>query len=276
MDKYINQLLRILNPHERTAEPTPGDRGYAVGEVKGVDKAKRQVTGVLSSPTIDRYGEIVLPRAFEPTLHQFKRNPKFLGAHAWGPETGQPTSIGRWIDIQITDQAVTGTAQFLDAGDELADAWWRRFEQGAVNTFSVGFIINKNGWEFRDVEVDGVMQRIRHFTSASLVEVSAVEIPANPDAALLSFGGAPTTEPGNRNAASNSAKVEGLEAIFDHIDKRIIKVLTDPVGPVDSLIREVVAAVQAGGSCGHHHAQAPPASGDDDLIRRLQALIDGA
>lgn len=195
MPTYLDPARRVLNYFARDHEPTAGDLGFALAEVKGVDQAKRQVSGILSTPSIDRYGEVVLPEAFKDSLPAFMTNPKFLAGHSYGGPDGSPSSIGHWIDMQVTSQALLGTAQFLPEGDDLADRWWFRFVHGAQRSFSVGFIVR--AWEMRDVKgADGQKRRVRTFTDVELVEVSAVEIPANADA-LLRAASAMHGEAGN-------------------------------------------------------------------------------
>lgn len=184
--KYIDAALQILDYHDRTLAPAVGDRGIVIGEVRGIDESKRQVTGLLSNDSIDRYGEVVLPSAFAKSLDRFMLNPKFMAQHVYGAPDGSPTSIGHWADVKITKEGLIGTAQFLPAGDALADAWWFRFVNKAVRTFSVGFMTRS--WEMRPVSIDGETKMIRHFTGADLLEVSAVEIPANADALVRSAG----------------------------------------------------------------------------------------
>jgi hypothetical protein len=97
----------------------------------------------------------------------------------------------------------------------------------------------------------GVRKKIRVFTEVELIEVSAVAIPANRESLVRAASA--FNEP--RASASGLNDTELRKLIADEITKT----LTDPLGPVDSLIREVVAAVHAHGSCGHH---------DDDLDER--------
>lgn len=206
---YLDDDLRLLNPARRDLEPERGAQGFARMAVRGIDRDRRRVTAVLSSPAIDRYGEIILPSAFEESLPEFMRNPVLLAGHKHVANDGSPTVIGHWVDIRVENNALIGTCQFLE-DDELAQKWWQRFVQGAVRAFSVGIIVH--AWEMREMPVgdNEEPQRVRVITSAELVEVSAVSVPANPEAlvrqrslgALLGVSSDPEAPavPGRRSA----------------------------------------------------------------------------
>lgn len=267
MNKYINELRRILNPFSRDIEPTAGDRGYCVGRVveKGIDRANRRVTATLSTPTIDRYGEVVVRDAFAKSLPRFLDNPKFLAGHQSSTMDGSPTSIGHWIDVQIGERGLVGTAQFLPPGDELADKWWFRFEHGAQRTFSVGFIGHKA--ELREVEIDGVKKKVRHFVDAELLEVSAVELPANVDAVLMMLGA----------EASDAQQFDRMREAMEKsneasLNKILNSILTDPLGPVTVALKNALDDWHA--ARGHReHEEGEP---DDGKALRRSGLDQNA
>jgi len=188
-DKYLRgfEAQRLLDPFRREVEPSPGDLGFAVSMCRSIDADKRQVSGLLSSAAVDRYGEVIVPSAFAKSLPAFRRNPVFLAGHRHTNQDGTSAVIGTWPRMEVTAEGLEGTAQFLPAGDKLADNWWTRFAAGAVKAFSVGFIAN--AWEMRTVEIGQEKRLVRHFTDVELLEVSAVSIPANPEALVKSLGG---------------------------------------------------------------------------------------
>lgn len=268
--KYLDHFgQQVLNPHVRTVEPSKGDKGFSTGEVRGVNPDARTVTGRLSTPTPDRYEEIVLPSAFAKWLPTFQENPKFLPNHSHGDRGGKPSSIGHWEDLQITKDALDGRAKFLPPGDPLllADAWWFRFLHGSQRTFSVAWITHE--WEMQEFDVaEGVKKRIRVFTEVELIEISAVEIPANRDALLRAagFNGEQIGKVYGKGVSEledmKSAIKEVIEQAYPHLTEQkqtdLIKtafkqVLSDPDGPVVSIAEEAARSVLAG--MGH---------GDDD------------
>ena len=294
---YIDIATRLLNPFARELMPTVGDRGITEARVTSVNAEKRQVSGILSTPTIDRYGEIVLPEAFKDSLPRFMQNPKFLGGHQSNTFDGSPTSIGHWIDMKVTNDALIGTAQFLPAGDELADKWWFRFQHGAQRSFSVGFIAQE--FMMKDVEVDGVKRKIRHFTKADLLEVSAVELPANADALLLAAQGGGTR--GKVLSDDAEDEDERSQDVGGKLSNRQLAIATRALTPViRDIIRtelsadpytgvlgqlvgdiaRVVLDLQNQRGCGHAdhgHAYHDDSSGvhDEDLNEALTTILAG-
>ena len=140
---------------------------------------------MLSTTTIDRYGDSLVPDGFD--LTDFKRNPVLIANHQYGGPEGSPGSVGRWVKIGVEDvkgvgRALVGTCEFM-RDDDLAERWWQRFVQGVAAAFSVGFIVRAH--ELREIEVGGKATRVRVFTDMELLEVSCVTVPANPDAVVL-------------------------------------------------------------------------------------------
>lgn len=278
--KYIDASTLTLNPFVRDVAADPGDRGLTIVDVKAVDEKKREVTGLLSTASVDRYGEKVLPAAFEKSLPRFMRNPKFLAGHRYATADGSPTSIGHWEQMQVTSEGLIGVAKFLPPGDALADRWWFRFLHKAQRTFSVGFITNKS--ELRETEIDGQKKIVRHFTEVELLEVSAVEIPANADA-LMRCAGAFALGGGVEEAKSTSSP--DREAMKVMLRDVLSEILTDPVGPLDAYSRQlaenVLAARSIGQDCEHHTSgdsggrqhSAPDQQRMSDLKRELRAIL---
>lgn len=183
---YLDAVAKILDPRFRELAPEEGARGFTGFEVKGVDEDRRTVTALVSSASVDRYGEIVLPEAFAEHLDRFMANPVLVAGHAYGTENGDPTVIGQWTDLKITSEGLIGTALFMH-DDELAEKYFKRYVQKAMRAFSVGFLTR--AYEMRDHKMsDGRTQRIRVFTEVELIEISCVTIPANRDAVVRGPG----------------------------------------------------------------------------------------
>ncbi len=168
-------------------EPRVGCRSFGFGEVRGINEARREVTAILSTPTIDRYGEVILPESVMKRLDGFKKNPVLLANHVHSADDGSSGIIGKWVEIGIrklpgVGKAVVGTCRLME-DDPLAESWWQRFRQGVAVAFSIGFIVH--GWEMRDIKHEGQTRRVRVFTDIELIEVSAVSVPACEDAVIL-------------------------------------------------------------------------------------------
>ena len=173
---YLDPAHRLLNPFRRDLEPTRGDTGFARFKVRGVDKRKRTVTAAVSTSNRDRHGEVVLAEAVEASFPGFNQNPVMLAGHTHVGQSGEPTTIGHWIDLHRERDTIVGTAKFLD-NDELAEKYWQRYMQGAQRAFSIGFMgLN---FEMRSVNYGNGHERVRHWVELELLEISACACPSN-------------------------------------------------------------------------------------------------
>ncbi|MEM6551776.1 MAG: HK97 family phage prohead protease [Planctomycetota bacterium] len=179
----------ILDPSCRDAEPEVGQLGTTrmfTGPVasKGINTDARTIDFTCSTGTIDRYGEIVEPEAFRRSLPQFMQNPAFPFGHSYDASSGHLPTVGYWKNVRITDNSLVGTAYFKPRG--LGEECWQDYNDGTLRSVSVAFLTR--AWEMREMRVDGVTQRVRVFTDVDLIEISAVLIPANPEARLRAAG----------------------------------------------------------------------------------------
>lgn len=133
------------------------------GIEKFVTAGTRRVRGFASTDSIDRMGDIVDPKGGKwktplPMLWQHKHD----------------VPIG-WIrSVEVRGRGLWIEADFAE-GIGQADDVWRMVEAELVTGFSIGF--RGESWEL--LPTGG-----RKFTEWELYEVSAVVIPANPDAAI--------------------------------------------------------------------------------------------
>lgn len=165
---------------------------YLTGRVKELDTDGRTLTAYASTADLDRDGDVILPDAWRGGLSEFSQNPVLLWAHDY-----RVPPIGKAADLEIDDRGLKFTASF--ANTEFANEIWGLYRDGFLNAFSVGF--QPGAWEERE-EGEGLT-----FTEVSLMEISAVPVPANPHAlvergvpiiavkSVDSFGGVP--EPDN-------------------------------------------------------------------------------
>lgn len=121
---------------------------------------------VASTDTVDRHGERILVSAWK--LDNYKKNPIILFGHdAWSLEN----AIGKAVAIEIQENKLVIDVVFSQANDR-AQKVKAMVEEGILNMVSVGFIPKK-------IEtIDGIPT----ITEAELLEVSIVQIPANPEA----------------------------------------------------------------------------------------------
>lgn len=122
-------------------------------------------TAVASTATKDRHGEIVDVSGWE--LRNFKKNPVLLWAHDHSiPAIGKATKV--WVS--------DGKLMFKGVWQDITDmgrAAKQLVEQGIINSFSVGFM---------PLDMEG-----NKYLKQELLEISLVNVPANPDAMMQAF-----------------------------------------------------------------------------------------
>jgi len=248
---YLDEMLRILDPTRRELAPEVGDRGYTQAEVRGVNEAARTVTALVSTPSIDRYGEIVLPSAFENSLPAFMRNPVLITNHRYSTDDGSCPVIGKWVSMSITKEGLLGTCEFM-TDDALAESWFKRFVQKCIRAFSVGFIAQKS--EFRTFKMpDGSTKALRVFVEVELIEVSACAIPANRESLVIGASASSRRMRGSDDDAGRDDSTRGsklsnrqLSIIARQLGEPLRKMLREELGDLIRDVVDVTLAVQAG------------------------------
>lgn len=128
--------------------------------------AGRTFTGIATTPSPDRYGEIVLPKGAE-----FKLPIVLLAFH----NTRSP--VGSVTKATVTDAGIEVVCEFVPAGvDAEADRCYGLAKAGALTGLSVGFAPIET-----EMDAEG---RVVH-TKWDWVELSLVSVPANQDAGVL-------------------------------------------------------------------------------------------
>lgn len=150
-------------------------RAYSTLQIKDVSGAgeQRTFTGIATTPTPDRMGDIV-----EPSGAQFKLPIPLLFQHDHKQPIGWVTSAavkdaGIEISAKVADVAAEGTLR-----DRLESAW-QSIASGLVRGLSIGF----RPLESADIQGTRWAER---FIKWEWLELSAVTIPANVDATILS------------------------------------------------------------------------------------------
>lgn len=163
--QYLFTLKDGKRSHPASAQVTSIKRAtLQMGTVtKFLSNGKRMISGVATSRTTDRVGDIVEPSGGRWTLPV-----PLLWAHSHKDPIGWVRAIslradGLWIEAEIAQ------------GFEKADEVWRMVEANLVDSFSIGF----SAQDWVPISTGG-----KQFTSWTLHEVSVVVIPANPDAKI--------------------------------------------------------------------------------------------
>jgi hypothetical protein len=172
---------------------------------KGVVEGKKHTDGrkifraIATTPALDRYGEVVLPKG--AVLDNFLKNPVLLEIHNYAR-----TSVGQILSIEVTEKEMIVDFVFSTCarGMELQ----QKYEVGDMSAFSIGFdpLSKIRLWfpwddppqDLTEITVDlpdGTKQSVdlRGYdqipyvihTKWDLLELSPVPVPANPEALLI-------------------------------------------------------------------------------------------
>lgn len=124
---------------------------------------------VASTGAVDRSDEVINQEGWD--LKTYKKNPILL----WGHDHSEP-AIGKAKNIKIEGVGKKARLIFEPLFHDLTDkakAIKTLYEEGILNSFSVGF---------RPIEMDG-----NTFLKQELLEISAVNVPANADARMMAY-----------------------------------------------------------------------------------------
>lgn len=149
-------------------------RAFAGGVTKAV--GERQVRVVVSTPTVDRSGDIVEVAGIDLTA--YRKNPVVLYQH----DHDEP--VARCIEIDLKGAALEALVQFPpEKTAEKSDEVYGLIKAGVINAASIGFIPKEYGY------IDPKEPwRGRRFSSCEMLEFSFVSVPCNPDALIVERG----------------------------------------------------------------------------------------
>src|SRR5689334_10393084 len=130
----------------------------------------------VSDETLDRYGEIITAAGWR--LENYRKNPVIQNAHQYGDIL---FTLGRALRTEVVGSALIQRWQFAVDVNPFARIAYGLYRGGFLNCASVGFIPIR--WE------DGTEKTAwtRRYLEQELLEVSAVGIPANPNALMLAL-----------------------------------------------------------------------------------------
>lgn len=146
-------------------------RAYSVFELKSADEETRTVSGIATTPTPDRMGDIV-----EPKGAQFKLPIPLL----WQHDSKQP--VGHVHEVKVTAAGIEVTRATVVKIEEpgrlkdRVDEAWQSLKTGLVRGFSIGFKA------IESARIDGTWSE--RFLKWDWLELSLVTIPANAEATI--------------------------------------------------------------------------------------------
>jgi len=148
------------------------NRAYSVLDVKTVDEDQRIITGIATTPSADRVGDIVEPLGVKfknplPLLHQH-RSDQPVGTVKFDKATAEGISF----TAKMPRMAASGPLK------ERIDTAWEEIKLGLVRGVSIGF---------RPIEMSLMDDGGIRFLKSEVLELSLVTIPANMDASIHSI-----------------------------------------------------------------------------------------
>jgi len=174
---------------------------FMFAQVKGFEGD--ELIAVASTGALDRDNEIIDPGAWGESLDGYRANPVILATHQHRLASGSSPVIGSASTIDATEKGLIFKMKF--AGTALGREYEQLYREGHMRAFSVGFIPIDGKWEdlnrgALDTAAGGKaaeaakrppaergspsqgLKRVWHITKAELLEISAVPVPANPEA----------------------------------------------------------------------------------------------
>jgi HK97 family phage prohead protease len=148
------------------------NRAFSLLEVKSLDDDQRMISGMASTPEVDRVGDIVDPMGakFAPEI-----------ALLWQHKHDSPVGIaefGRPTRKGIPFKAVIAKIEEEGPLKQLVDMAWQAVKAKLVRGVSIGF---------RPIKYDIMSEGGLKFTETEIYELSLVTIPANASATITNI-----------------------------------------------------------------------------------------
>ena len=197
------------------------------GEAGSLDSSATTLDFIASTATLDRYHEVIEPSGWR--LDSYRSNPVFQNAHNYGDIL---FTLGKALTTEVRSvggaHALCQRIQFATEVNPVARIAYGLYKGGFLNAVSVGFIPLR--WEdggSSAASAKGSNDPRRRYLEQELLEVSAVAIPANPDALALGLKSGVVTK-------------SDLQATFDLLRALVGTACADPqLNPWLELAREL-------------------------------------
>ncbi len=165
--------MDIREPAAADALPSPGGEGQGEGGTAVLDF-------ISSDETLDRYDEIISASGWR--LENYQRNPVFQNAHKYGDII---FTLGKALITEVRAGRLFQRVEFATEVNPMARIAYGLYKGKFLNAVSVGFIPIR--WENGTPPSGGSTGTPfrRKYLEQELLEVSAVGIPANPNALQL-------------------------------------------------------------------------------------------
>ena len=170
-----NDIINLSDDEEEKTKMDTKVNKALICEVKDFNEADRSFTATASTSSVDRDGDILVAEGVR--LKNFRKNPRVL----WGHDAnGLP--IAKATDIKVDDGKITFRPKFVPAEiSPFADQVFQMYKAGFLSAFSVRF----DPIEVADRELgddkSNIYRSNRVYKKWELLEISACNIPANPE-----------------------------------------------------------------------------------------------
>lgn len=145
----------------------------------GEKTGERRMSFVASDATRDSYHTVLVPEGWQ--LDRFNKNP-VIGYQHELQFSGNPDSVIGKAHAYLSDGRLMIDVEFEPAElNPMADKIWKKLEFGTLNAVSVGFVPLEGRWGVGE-EGPGKKNETYYYTKCELMEVSVVNVPANPNA----------------------------------------------------------------------------------------------
>jgi HK97 family phage prohead protease len=150
-----------------------GIRGGLACTVRAVTEMPNTLEFVGSDGTVDRYNEVIDPRAWGD-MKNFKANPVIPDCHDY---SSIAKILGRAVSVEVKDGKLINRVEFA-MDNPMGALAYKMAKGGFINSQSVGFIPEEwtKGKNASDPD--------RTYTKCELLEISMVVVPANPGATI--------------------------------------------------------------------------------------------
>ena len=183
---------------------------------KSVDETERSIKQYISTTTLDRGKDIMLPKGLDES--NYRKNPVVLFNH------DRDLIVGKNLWLKKESDGVLAKTQF--ANTPFADDIYILNKEGCLNAWSIGFMPRK--WDF-DQE-----KGITTYTDWELYEYSSVSVPMNQDAV---------------NTAKSMVKSDMAKGLFEKQEmsteiKSLLLSFPKEIERLDSMIKEMNAKIE--------------------------------
>ena len=193
---------------EEDKEVIMENKQFASAVIKENPNGKGEFVFTASTARSDRENDVIEPHGW--VLEQFKDGGPLL----WGHDQSK-LPIGRVLWVKVDDGKLIGKAKF-NGQTQLSTDVEKLVRSGDLTALSVGF---------RPVDMKMNNEGGRNFTKQELLEISVVNVPANPDAVIHSIKSMDIKSPNLIKAIMENK--EEKETVDECIDRKIPIILEE-------------------------------------------------